>query len=180
MRRGPGKRKKNAKDFAADVQRVDRQTQALDLRVEGLTIRAIAKKLNISVAQADRDVKQAIADRPNETADQMRARANEALEIILAGHLPAARGHAGSDDVEAGASSEKSAQVVIKAIALHAKINGYEAAERHEVTGPGGGPILHHDVTKLTDAELEALVRGEPVGGAASEGGAGAKAESPQ
>jgi len=46
------------------------------------------------------------------------------------------------------------------AIALLAKMEGWEAAQKFEHTGKDGGPILTKDVTELTDDQLAAIVAG--------------------
>lgn len=48
----------------------------------------------------------------------------------------------------------------VQAMAQIAKMQGYEAAQKHEVAGPGGGPILTKDVTELSDEALLALIAG--------------------
>lgn len=46
------------------------------------------------------------------------------------------------------------------AIAQLAKMAGWEAAQKFEHAGPGGGPILTKDVTELSDEALLALIAG--------------------
>lgn len=46
------------------------------------------------------------------------------------------------------------------AIALLAKMGGWEAAQKFEHAGPGGGPILTKDVSELSDEALMALIAG--------------------
>lgn len=48
----------------------------------------------------------------------------------------------------------------VQAMAQIAKMQGYEAASKHEIAGPGGGPILTKDVTELSDEALLALIAG--------------------
>lgn len=52
----------------------------------------------------------------------------------------------------------------VAAIAQLAKMGGWESASKHEISGPGGGPILTKDVSELSDDALMALIAG---GGAA-------------
>lgn len=47
------------------------------------------------------------------------------------------------------------------AIAQLAKMNGWEAAQKFEHAGPGGGPILTKDVSELSDEALMALIAGK-------------------
>lgn len=46
----------------------------------------------------------------------------------------------------------------VAAIAQLAKMGGWEAAQKFEHAGPGGGPILTKDVTELSDEQLLALI----------------------
>lgn len=46
----------------------------------------------------------------------------------------------------------------IQAMQLIAKMQGYESASKHELSGPGGKPIQVRDVSDMSDAELAALV----------------------
>jgi len=48
----------------------------------------------------------------------------------------------------------------VAAIAQLAKMGGWEAAQKFEHAGPGGGPILTRDVTELSDEALLALIAG--------------------
>jgi hypothetical protein len=130
MRRGPGRRKPNGADRAAEVVRQERRTEALRLCVGGLTMRAIGKRLGISHTQAEDDVRRALEEHGQQTRDQLRALTNLALDAVLEGHLEKAR----SGDGE-------SARVVVLAVKQHARQNGYEAPKVLEVSGPGGGPI---------------------------------------
>jgi hypothetical protein len=112
------------------VYRAERRDQVIDLRVAGLTYRAIAQKLNVSLAVVHGDFDRAVRERPTEGIEQLRATADEILRAVLEGHVERAR-----------AGDDKSAHVVIKAVATHAKIFGYEAPQKVEMTGKDGGPI---------------------------------------
>jgi len=48
----------------------------------------------------------------------------------------------------------------IQAMALLAKLQGFEAAQKFEHSGPGGGPILTRDVSEMSDEALMALITG--------------------
>lgn len=50
----------------------------------------------------------------------------------------------------------------VAAIAQLAKMGGWESASKHEISGPGGGPILTKDVSELSDEALMALIAGAP------------------
>lgn len=49
----------------------------------------------------------------------------------------------------------------IQAMALLAKLQGFEAAQKFEHSGPGGGPIMTKDVTEMTDEQLAAMIAGD-------------------
>lgn len=51
-------------------------------------------------------------------------------------------------------------QSPIQAMQLLAKIQGFEVPSKHEISGPGGGPILTRDVTELSDDALAAMIEG--------------------
>lgn len=55
----------------------------------------------------------------------------------------------------------------LQAMAQIAKMQGYEAAGKWEISGPNGGPIRH--AAELSDDDLERLARGAPESPAASE-----------
>lgn len=55
----------------------------------------------------------------------------------------------------------------LQAMAQIAKMQGYEAAGKWEISGPNGGPIRH--AAELSDDDLERLARGAPEAPAASE-----------
>lgn len=46
------------------------------------------------------------------------------------------------------------------AIAQLAKMQGWESASKHEISGPGGGPIQVQDVSELSDEALAAIAAG--------------------
>lgn len=48
----------------------------------------------------------------------------------------------------------------VAAIAQLAKMGGWEAAQKFEHAGPGGGPILTKDVGELSDEQLQAIIAG--------------------
>jgi transposase len=163
MRRGTGRRRPTGADTAAEVARQDRRFEALRLRVSGLSNRAIGKKLGISHVQAMHDVARALEERGQETREQLRGLANGALEAVLEGHVERARG-----------GDDKSAKVVVAAVAEHSKINGYKAPERLELAGPNGGPMetktsVHEDllsrISRVADAIRARRVDPKPDGG---------------
>lgn len=65
------------------------------------------------------------------------------------------------ESLEAGKNGPKiKAHSKSAAIALLAKMQGWESASKHEISGPGGGPILTKDLSELSDDALMALIAG--------------------
>lgn len=84
-------------------------------------------------------------------------------------------------------SPNQSRKVVIEAAKVWAMIAGATAPTKREHSGPGGGPIAYAniDLSKLTDAQLEALrVTGDAssldTSDAFAEGGSGAREPTPE
>jgi DNA-binding CsgD family transcriptional regulator len=119
-RRGPGRRKPNAADIAAKVKRMERRAQVLALRVEGLDTRAIAARLNVSIYTVSTDLQKALIERGTSSDDNARKLAHERLETIIAAHMPTLLRGFGQDKLDA-------TKAVLAAIALDARILGYEA-----------------------------------------------------
>lgn len=94
----------------------------MKLRVQGISKRRIAEVLGVNEDTVVRDIKQAIAERSAEDKAELQSLATQALEAVLEGHLKKAR-----------AGDKDSAMVVIKAVAEHAKINGYAEPEKRDV-----------------------------------------------
>lgn len=64
-------------------------------------------------------------------------------------------------ELEVGKSGPKIKQhSKVAAIAQLAKMGGWESAQKFEVAGPGGGPILTKDASELSDEALLALIAG--------------------
>lgn len=128
----PGARPRRAADDAADAARQDRRERALALRIEGRSLREVARDLGISYEQARTDIARAVQERGRESREQLRARGNGALETVFRGLLQ-----------KALAGDPPSAAVVVRAVREHARINGYAAAAtiKHEVAGVDGAAI---------------------------------------
>jgi DNA-binding CsgD family transcriptional regulator len=125
MRRGTGKRQPVAADHAAEVVRQDRRAQVLALTVDGLSLRKIAAQIGISHEQVRSDLAAALDERGKETKAHARALAKERIEAIIAAHMP-------PTVVEMSCDSGK---LVLAAMALDARINGYEAPAKLDVNG---------------------------------------------
>jgi hypothetical protein len=134
MRRGVGRRQRSAKDTAADVARQDRRQEVLALTVDGLTTRAVGQRLGISHVQVIRDLRLALEERNTESKEHGRALAKERIDAIIQANMQAARGGFSLMKIDSG-------KLVLNAIALDAKINGYESPKQLEHTGKDGGAI---------------------------------------
>lgn len=53
----------------------------------------------------------------------------------------------------------------LQAIQQLAKMQGWESATKHELSGPGGGPVETVDLSKLSDAALAELMAARPAKG---------------
>jgi hypothetical protein len=163
-KRAAGGRRRNqrtAKDDAAESKWAVRREECVRLRSSGYTWSQVAKRLGYcDPGNAYRDFKKAVLERPAEAVDEMRARSNEALDVVMSGHLEKARN-----------GDARSADVVIKAIAQHARLNGYEAPQKHELAGKDGGPIVTSDARAELLAKLTGLATGVVATGAPSAGG---------
>lgn len=124
------RRKRNAKDDAAEEARKDRAERVFKLRCRGLTYRKIGALVGVSAVQALADYRKAIAARPLPELDQMRAEADANLRDVQRWMRKSAR-----------MGDPKAAGEFTKAIQTHAKIFGYEAPKKTEHTGAEGGPI---------------------------------------
>jgi len=139
MRRGTGHRKPNAKDVAAEVSRQDRRAHVLDLTVDGLSTRAIAKRLGVSHETVRKDVKRALTERSKRTKKRARALATERIGAIVAANMPEARSEGST------ASKRRSGRLILSALALEARLNGLEAPKEVRVGDRDGKPLPAHD-----------------------------------
>lgn len=126
--------RKRSEKTAHQVEMMQRQDEALRLRMVGTPYRSIGKALGISYQQASDDIRAAIERRGKESSDELRAMATRSLEAIITAHLGL------------GARTNKpstwSADVAIRAIATHAKLNGYEAPAKIDLKGQMGAMIV--------------------------------------
>lgn len=127
-RRGVGNRKRNAADDAQEARWAERRSRCVELRHAGLSWRKIQAELGYgSHADAMKDYDRAMHEIVAPSVEQHRARANVLLDMVINGHA-----------IQAQEGNPQSAQVVIKAVAQHAKINGYEAPKVIDVNSTSG------------------------------------------
>lgn len=158
-------RQKSAKVSAKSASRVVRQKHAIELRLQGHTVREIAERLGITKSQAHRDVEAAL----KQTGDEARELAEQTRKVAL-------------EQIERGirALKGKVARGDPKAIMAFAKLDERRAKLLHlekvkvEHTGADGAPLAVDDRGALIE-RLAGLVAG-----AAASGSAGASpGESP-
>jgi hypothetical protein len=133
-------------------------TRALDLRIGGMEYRKIAATLGVALSQAHRLVSEAMAA----VAELNRGKAEELREI------EAAKLDAIERDMRPRSErgDTNAAAVLVRVVAQRAKLYGLEAAQKHEISGPDGGPISI-DGARAVVAERLAKLTGEALAGAA-------------
>lgn len=122
---------------------------ALDLRLEGLTVEEVGKRLvppvskqraSVILRDALRELNEDIA----ETADEMRRIELERLDELLKSLWP-------------GRKSPRVTDTILRISERRAKLTGIDAPTRLEQSGPNGGP-MEYDLSKCSIEELRALV----------------------
>lgn len=167
MRRGVGRREPNTADKLAELSRQDRRAKVLTLTVDGLSVRAIARLLGVSKSCVEKDLNRAVVERGAVTKEQSRAVATERLEAIVKANMADVRG-------DSGLARRRGSRVVMSAIALDARINGYAAPKQYEVSGRNGGPISFEDIRAMDDEQLAELAAGAWAPARRPDGGSGA------
>lgn len=191
---GPGKRTTLTREQAAYYR--DRREKAWKLKLAGASISQIAKQLGYpGKGNVARDIRKVLAlmpkwsvieDRDAEVAklDARELRLEQMLNEVLAlvpgtgvNGVPPQYVHPVADRVKAESTITQRLNDIT---ALRAKLKGLNMPERHEHSGPNGGPVplANLDVEQLTDADLKRIVAAsggaEPDLGAAGPGRAGA------
>lgn len=103
-----------------------------------------------SDSAARKDFYRALEDRRKDLATEVtayREEQNEVIEALLSRYLPLA--------LDQDAPDHKSADMVLKLLERQAKLNGWEAALKAELSGPGGGAV---PLTSVSAAELRSLI----------------------
>jgi len=109
-----------------------------------------------SDSAARKDFYRALEDRRKDLATEVtayREEQNDVIEALLTRYLPLA--------LDKEQPDHKSAEMVLKLLERQAKLNGWEAALKAELSGPGGGPM---QVGPTSLAELREAIRanGDP------------------
>ena len=115
---------KKGLEQTAEAKRALRRSRGLEFKARGWTFAAIGEELGVSEEQARQDYLRAVKACGAESAEELSAEADAILRAVIEGNTEMAL-----------AGSSENANVVIKAIAEHARIRGYRAPERLEHTG---------------------------------------------
>ena len=149
----------------------DQEAEALARRTELIRIRRLRPKVPFhdpeilalgysSDSAARKDFYRALEQRRkflDIEVTAFREEQNEVIDSLLETYLPRAMC---SDDPDEEPNL-RAAEMVLKLLERQAKLNGWEAALKAEVSGPGGGAV---PIGPVAIAELRALIRtaGEP------------------
>lgn len=164
-RRGLGNRtQKTAADAAAEVERRVRRDRIIQLRRDGMALRAIAAEVGLSESGVRKDIANWYAE-PTPTAMEVRTEENERLEaertrLLALGRVVQQRILATAEVVDPVTGQKtkvittptdellegtkvlvQAADKLTKISASRRKLLGADAPEQHELSGPGGGPI---------------------------------------
>lgn len=167
-RRGPGNRRRNAADDAAEAARQKRRDEVWRLRtVEGLSHQRIAQRVGVSVGTVENDIQRAREEHRPPDADELAAYVRAELQRAVKGLRRA---------VDKGSAS--AVQAHVKALDAFAKLHGLYAPTKSELSGPGGGPV---DIRAAQDELLGRLSRiaagsGSSAGDPKPDGGGSPKA----
>lgn len=153
----------------------DQEAEALARRTELIRIRRLRPKVPFhdpeilalgysSDSAARKDFYRALEQRRKFLDIEVtayREEQNEIIESLLEVYLPLALGSEDTGCEETEGPSRGAAEMVLKLLERQAKLNGWEAALKAELSGPGGGAV---PIGPVAIAELRALIRtaGEP------------------
>ena len=130
------------------IRAVEKQRQALELRMAGRTFAEIAKRLGYANhAGAIAAVQTALAKTLQPTGDQFRALTLERLTKVLQVHWSAMLER-----------DEKSSALVLRTIGDIRELLGLDAPKRQVVTGEDGGPLEYLFTLRLGERELPRLL----------------------
>lgn len=136
-------------------QAAERRVEALKRRIAGGSYRAIARELGVSEAQAFRDVQaelDKLAQQAQEEASRLRVLELRRLDEMLIRLSPMLYPKSG-DNVNLGAIDR-----ALKIMERRAKLLGLDAAEKTEVSGPGGAPITQRQFIEYNKDQLKEIL----------------------
>lgn len=147
---------KESRSSPRKIEAAERRIQALDLRKAGLTYQAIADRLGFkSPASAKKTVDTALDEMREiyrEQAEQLIELECQRLDRLLQGLW-----------LKAAGGNPRAVEAALKIMERRARLLGLDSAQKKELSGPGGQPLLD-----LTTA-LQALTQFEEAGNAAPE-----------
>lgn len=157
------RRKRSPKQCAAELAIVLRQEKACELRLEGLSLEAIGKRLGVSIGTVHSDI-EAVLERSRDAATdaiekQKRLSLRRLDRAVQAIWAKVKRGDTDAIRELRGIEQRR------------AKIEGFDAADKHEISGPGGRSIPIDARVAMVN-KLNAL--GERLGGSEPGGTPGA------
>lgn len=130
------------------VEAAVRQQEALQLRLRGQTYREIAEATGYAsesgARKAVETALQAIRDECEETAEEVRSMELQRLDKMLDGVWSSAIG-----------GDPKGIEAALKIMDRRAKLLGLDRAQKREITGPDGRPLLDLTAALLEAAEAE-------------------------
>lgn len=178
LRRGPGNRASmKPADTAAEIARKERRTRAVELKVRGMTDRAIAELLKVDESTVRADIARHLDDLPVANIERLRKISEQRLEVqherldtmeqLLRRQLVDEDGSPKKLPVEVLADVTKTlsrvASVVERINYSHRRLYGADAPEKHEHSGQGGAPIpVAVATTSLAELQRLAAENEEP------------------
>lgn len=132
-----------------------RREKALQLRIKGMSYRRIGDALGVSHVQAFNDVKTElgrIAKESQDAAEELRTLELERLDAMLVAIAPLI---SASDKRPANLGAIDRA---LNIMARRAKLLGLDAAEKTEVSGPGGAPITQRQFIEYNKDQLKEIL----------------------
>lgn len=166
QRRGPGgpngkrRTKPNANDKGKQAYLADRAGYVVEQILQAKKYREIAEELGISISGVHADFERAMLAKKAKNVDELRDLYSARYEGIIAAHYGPAL-----------AGDHRSGELVLKATAAAARLNGAEAPQKHELSGPAGQPIAIEGAREQVFARLARI---------AAQRGAGEEAPEPQ
>lgn len=127
-----GKSLTNSVTSPKQIEMQQKRAEALDYRKQGYSYPQIAEAMGVSMSSAFEYVDIAIKNITRERAEAVRELEIARINDLLTAFFPTAMG----GDAQAAA-------MCVRLMERLAKIEGYDAPERMELSGPGGGPIVN-------------------------------------
>lgn len=156
------------KSPARQATEVERMRIAFQMTLRGATTMQVADALGLRRDQATRVIDASLRDHRIRTDRQMRrafARQVARYEEVIGAVQPLALGRKDADGTTLTAPSLKWCRALQVTYRQLDKLYGFDRQiQQHRVehVGDGGGPILTRDLSRLSDAQLDAIVAAKP------------------